>query len=121
MAHFAELDDSNKVLRVVVIKNEDTADAKGVEKEYIGAAWCERLFGGRWVQTSYNGSIRARYAGIGMFYNEQHDIFVREQPFSSWTIDAVEKDWVAPVAMPDDGKAYDWDEATLSWVERVTA
>ena len=49
MAHFAELDENNTVLRVVVIANKDTADAHGVEKEHIGAAFCERLFGGRWV------------------------------------------------------------------------
>jgi hypothetical protein len=121
MAHFAELDDNNNVLRVVVIKNEDTADAKGVEKEHIGAAFCERLFGGRWVKTSYNSSIRARFAGVGMIYNEQYDCFMDVQPFPSWTIDATTKDWVAPTAEPNDGKKYDWNEATLSWVERVTA
>ncbi len=121
MAHFAELDSNNAVLRVVVIANRDTADANGVEKEHIGKAHCEKLFGGRWVQTSYNGSIRGRYAGIGMLYNEQHDVFIGVKPYPSWSIDATTKDWVAPVAMPDDGKAYDWDEATLSWIERVTA
>jgi hypothetical protein len=120
MAHFAELDSNNKVLRVVVIKNEDTADAHGVEKEYIGAAFCERLFGGRWVQTSYNGSIRSCFAGVGMMYNEQHNIFINEQPFPSWTIDVNTKAWEAPTAKPEDGKQYDWSEATLSWVERVT-
>ena len=121
MAHFAELDSNNVVLRVVVIANKDTANAQGVEKEYIGAAYCERLFGGRWVQTSYNGSIRGSYAGVGMVYNEQLNVFMSAQPFPSWVVDVAKKDWVAPVAMPDDGKSYDWDEATLSWVERVTA
>lgn len=121
MAHFAELDDNNKVLRVIVVKNEDTADAKGVEKEHIGAAWCERLLGGRWVQTSYNASFRGHFACAGMFYNEQHDIFIGEQPFPSWTIDTTTSDWAAPVAKPDNGKVYDWNESTLSWVERVAA
>ncbi len=57
MAHFAELDSNNVVLRVVVVDNKDTADANGVEKEHIGAAFCERLFGGTWKQTSYNGTM----------------------------------------------------------------
>ena len=65
MAHFAELDSNNVVLRVIVVDNKDTADAAGVEKEHIGAAFCERLLGGRWVQTSYNGNKRKNYAGIG--------------------------------------------------------
>ena len=79
MAHFAELDENNTVLRVVVIANKDTADAHGVEKEHIGAAFCERLFGGRWVRTSYNGNIRQRYAGIGYTYDEATDAFVPPQ------------------------------------------
>jgi hypothetical protein len=58
MAHFAELDANNVVLRVIVVGNSDTADASGVEKEYIGAAFCERLLGGTWKQTSYNANIR---------------------------------------------------------------
>lgn len=76
MAHFAELDSNNKVLRVVVVANRDTSDANGVEKESIGIAHCEKLFGGTWVQTSYNGSFRGCYAGIGMKYDEATDTFV---------------------------------------------
>lgn len=76
MAHFAELDSNNKVLRVVVVANRDTSDANGVEKESIGIAHCEKLFGGKWVQTSYNGSFRGCYAGIGMKYDEATDTFV---------------------------------------------
>jgi hypothetical protein len=76
MAHFAELDQNNVVKRVIVVDNKDTSDANGVEKEYIGAAFCERLLGGRWVQTSYNGNFRKRFAGIGMVYLDLYDIFV---------------------------------------------
>lgn len=76
MAHFAELDSNNVVLRVVVIANKDTADASGVEKEHIGQAHCEKLFGGRWVQTSYNGNFRGCYAGIGMKYDDVSDSFI---------------------------------------------
>jgi len=76
MAHFAELNSNNVVLRVIVVDNKDTADAYGIEKEYIGAAFCERVLGGRWVQTSYNGNMRGKYAGIGDTYDEVNNVFV---------------------------------------------
>ena len=116
MAHFAELDANNVVLRVIVVGNKDTSDANGVEKEYIGAAFCERLFGGTWKQTSYNGNIRKNYAGIGYTYREDIDAFVPPQPYPSWILND-KAQWEAPVAMPTDGKRYSWDEQNLSWVE----
>jgi len=76
MAHFAELNSDKVVLRVIVVANEDTSDANGVEKEYIGAAFCERLLGGTWKQTSYNGSFRGKYAAIGDTYDEVNDVYV---------------------------------------------
>jgi hypothetical protein len=88
MAHFAELDANNVVLRVIVVGNPDTADANGVEKEYIGAAFCERLLGGTWKQTSYNGNIRKNYAGIGYTYDAGLDAFITPQPYPSWALDA---------------------------------
>ena len=124
MAHFAELDANNVVLRVIVVGNPDTADANGVEKEYIGAAFCERLFGGTWKQTSYNGNIRKNYAGIGYTYNADIDAFVPPKPFASWLLNEETAQWEAPVAMPEDAgtgeppKMYSWDEATTSWVEQ---
>ena len=116
MAHFAELDSNNVVLRVVVVDTKDNSTADGVEKESIGQAFCERLFGGRWVQTSYNNKIRKRYAGVGFTYNETLDAFIAPQPFPSWTLDNTTADWVSPIPMPNDGKVYIWDEATQSWV-----
>jgi hypothetical protein len=118
MAHFAELDANNVVLRVIVVGNKDTSDASGVEKEHIGAAFCERLFGGRWVQTSYNGNFRKNYAGIGYTYRQGMDAFVPPQPYPSWVLN-IDAQWEAPVPMPMDGKRYSWNEATLSWVEVV--
>ena len=64
MAHFAEIDKDNKVLRVVVVANADTADVNGNEVEQIGKDFCNRLLGGNWVQTSYNGNFRGKYAGL---------------------------------------------------------
>jgi hypothetical protein len=114
MAHFAELDSNNVVLRVVVVDNKDTADANGVEKEHIGAAFCERLFGGTWKQTSYNGTIRKHYAGVGYTYNAVRDAFIPPQPYPSWALDD-DANWQPPVAMPTDGERYSWNESTQTW------
>ena len=116
MAHYAQIDSNNIVTQVIVIDNKDTADANGVEKEYIGAAYCERLFGGTWKQTSYNGNIRKNYAGIGYSYNADIDAFVAPKPYASWTLDA-NAQWQPPVAMPTDGGMYSWDEVAQTWVE----
>jgi hypothetical protein len=118
VAHFAEIDANNVVLRVIVIDNKDTSDANGVEKEHIGAAFCERLFGGTWKQTSYNGNIRKHYAGVGYAYNSVRDAFIPPQPYPSWTLDD-DANWQPPVAMPTDGQRYEWDEATTSWLVNV--
>lgn len=115
MAHFAELDENNVVLRVVVIADKDTADANGVEKEHIGAAFCEKLFGGKWIQTSYNERVRKNYAGIGFTYREDIDAFVPPAPFESWTLDTETAQWEAPTPMPEDGAPYNWNEETASW------
>lgn len=120
MAHFAELDANNVVLRVVVVGNADTSDANGVEKEHIGAAFCEKLFGGVWKQTSYNGNMRKRYAGIGYTFNAELDAFVPPKPFASWVLNNTTADWEAPVPMPvEEGKTFTWNEETVSWVEVV--
>lgn len=116
MAHFAELDENNVVLRVVVVADKDTSDANGVEKEHIGAAFLERILGGRWVKTSYNGNIRKHYAGVGMVYNEEADVFTTQQPYPSWTLNSETANWEAPTPTPEEGY-WKWDEATTSWVE----
>ena len=123
MAHFAKLDENNVVTEVHVVANKDTSDANGVEKEYIGQAFLEKLFGGTWKQTSYNGNIRKNYAGIGYTYNADIDAFVPPKPFASWLLNEETAQWEAPTPMPADAgtgeppKMYSWDEATTSWVE----
>ena len=127
MAHFAQIDNTNKVVQVIVVDTKDTSDAFGVEKEYIGEAFCERLFGGLWKKTSYNTqagvnsrggeALRGNYAGIGYTYDPTNDVFYPEQPFASWTISAPTWTWTAPVAMPTDGKMYTWNEETKAWDE----
>lgn len=82
MAHFAELDADNKVLRVIVVGNPDCLDENGSESEAVGIAFCQSLFGpdSRWVQTSYNGNIRGQYAGIGDTYDVAQDLFISPPP-----------------------------------------
>lgn len=76
MAHFAELDEANTVIRVIVVNNSDCLNAEGQECEVTGIAFCTALLGGRWVQTSYNGNFRGRFAGIGYTYDAVNDVFV---------------------------------------------
>ena len=122
MAHFAELDENNVVKRVIVVANADTADANGNEVESIGVAFCQKLLGGNWKQTSYNGKIRKNYAGIGYAYHADIDAFVAPQPYPSWVLDA-NAQWQAPVPLPEDAgtgeppKMYSWDEAAQAWTE----
>ena len=117
MAYFAKLDENNVVTQVIAIANSETADANGVEKEYIGAAFCERLFGGTWKQTSYNNNIRKNYAGLDFTYQADIDAFVPPKPFASWLLNEQTAQWEAPVAMPDDGNDYEWNEDTQAWLE----
>lgn len=115
MAHFAQLDNNDVVLRVIVVSNADTSTPDGTEVESIGIAFCQRLFGGNWKQTSYNGNFRVRYAGIGYTYNSQLDAFIPPKPYPSWVLSPVTIDWEAPVPYPTDGKVYSWNEGTGSW------
>ncbi len=116
MAHFAKLDENNIVTEVIVVGNKDTSDVNGVEKEYIGAAFCEKLFGGTWKQTSYNANFRKHYAGIGYTFDATRNAFIPPKPHASWVLNETSCSWEAPVAMPTDGQSYSWDEATVSWV-----
>ena len=116
MAHFAELDENNIVQRVIVVANEKISDEDGIENEEIGIFFCKKLYGAEtiWKQTSYNWSFRKQYAGVGYTYDVANDIFVRPQPFDSWTLDN-NFDWQPPVEKPDDGNDYVWNEETEQW------
>lgn len=115
MAHFAELDNDGIVLRVIVVSNADTSTPDGTEVESIGVAFCQRLFGGNWKQTSYNNKFRVRYAGIGYAYLPSLDAFVPPKPYPSWILNQTTADWEAPTPYPTDGKVYFWNEGTTSW------
>lgn len=117
MAHFAQLDENNVVMQVVVVHNNELLD-NGVESEAKGVAFCQSLFGAHttWVQTSYNGNIRKNYAGIGYAYDKARDAFIPPQPFPSWTLNEETAKWEPPVPMPSDGQIYLWDETAGNWV-----
>jgi hypothetical protein len=113
MAHFAKVVDG-KVSQVIV-----------AEKEFFDTFVDSSP--GEWIQTSYNthGGVHAtggtpmrkNYAGVGFTYDRTKDAFIPPQPFASWTLNDSTCLWNAPVAMPQDGKQYTWDEATTAWVE----
>lgn len=119
MAHFAQLDENNVVVQVIVVHNNELIGPDGVESEAKGIEFCKSLYGAdtRWLQTSYNRTFRKRYAGIGLLYRADLDAFTFPQPYPSWTLDEVAVEWAPPVPYPSDGKRYRWDEETLSWVE----
>ena len=115
MAHFAELNENNIVLRVIVVGNEDTSDEQDNEVEAIGIEFCQNLLGGTWVQTSYNDNIRKQFAGIGDTYDANLDIFIKPQPYPSWSLDD-NHDWQPPTPMPE-GNLWGWDEDSTSWID----
>jgi hypothetical protein len=110
MAHFAELDADNIVVRVLVVPNEQ--ENRG--HDYLAT---DLGLGGAWVQTSYNATIRKNYAGIGYTFDSGRDAFIPPKPFASWVLNEATCNWDAPVAHPTDDKRYSWDEATTSWIE----
>ena len=116
MAHWAEIDDTNKVVRVLVA-GDNSHD------------WLVDRLGGRWVQTSYNTRggvhseggtpLRFNYAGIGYTFDEskgEHGAFISPKPFDSWVLDEATCLWVAPIPMPEDSALYSWDEDAGDWV-----
>jgi hypothetical protein len=111
MSHFAEIDENNVVLRVLVGDN-DLPDE--------GKSWFEENLGGTWVQTSYNATIRKNFAGIGFTYDAERDAFIPPKLFESWTLDEDTCQWQPPIPYPDDGGAYFWDEASGDWIEQET-
>ena len=115
MAHFAKVLDG-KVINVIV-----------AEPEFFDT-FIDRS-PGEWIQTSYNTyhgehltggtPLRMNFAGVGYTYDKENDVFIPPKPYNSWVLDETVFDWEPPTNKPDDGKKYDWDEPTTSWVERT--
>jgi len=117
MAHFAQLDENNIVVQVIV----------GVDEPHDGEAIYAETTGKVWKKTSYNtlGGVhllggtpfRKNYAGIGFTYDAQRDAFIAPQPFPSWVLNEQTCKWNPPIQYPSDDKRYQWDEQTTSWKE----
>lgn len=117
MAHFAELDENNVVLRVIVVHNNELLDGEESESEQLGIDFCVAHFGGSWIQTSYNANFRKHYASAGFTYDPIADVFIQPQPYPSWTLDS-NHDWQAPTPTPTEGVWY-WNEENTEWVEII--
>ena len=128
MAHFAKLDNDNKVLKVHVLGNTVITDSEGIEHENLGIKYLTKIHKYlKWKQTSYNTykgvhrlggtPFRKNYAGIGYTYDETRDAFISPKPYISWTLNETTCCWEAPVAYPDDGKRYNWNEEITNWEE----
>jgi hypothetical protein len=112
MSHFAKVE--NGIVTQVIVAEQDVIDSG--------------LFGTGWVQTSYNTSggqhpegrpLRKNYAGFGYTYDSGRDAFIPPKPYASWTLNETTCLWDSPIPYPTDGKNYQWDEATISWVEKT--
>jgi hypothetical protein len=103
MSHFAKL--NNNIVTEVIVAEQDFINSGAVGDSFL------------WKQTSYSGSFRKNYAGVGYTYDKTKDAFIAPKPYPSWVLVEDTCQWEAPTAMPDDGKAYEWDEDTTTWVE----
>jgi hypothetical protein len=115
MAHFAELNADNKVLRVIVVSNNELLDSNGVEQEELGKAFCNKLLGGNWIQCSYNGSFRTRMPSKNYTYDVEKDAFIPPKQYDSFIFNEELLLWMAPVSYPDDGNQYIWNEEIKNW------
>ena len=126
MASFAKIGLNNKVIEVQSVVNEVLHDSNGVEQESIGIDFLTKLTGWAvWKQTSYNTlsgqhrnngtPFRKNYAGIGYTYDEDRDAFIAPKPFNSWILNEDTCRWEAPIARPNDGKLYNWNEINKTW------
>jgi hypothetical protein len=106
MAHFAEIDENNLVVRVLVTDNDALNE---------GHDWLIENLGGTWIKTSYNATIRKNFASIGFTYDDERDAFIPPKTFPSWELNEETCRWEAPVDYPNDGFTYFWNEEELDW------
>tara|TARA_Y100001951_G_scaffold67708_1_gene54683 strand:- start:100 stop:495 length:396 start_codon:yes stop_codon:yes gene_type:complete len=130
MASFAKIGLNNRVMSVESVHNDVLKDADGVEQESLGIDFLTKLHGWAiWRQTSYNTQngvhklggtpFRKNHAGVGYTYDEDREAFIPKKPYESWILNEDTCQWEAPVAKPDDGKEYTWNESTKNWDEVI--
>jgi len=126
MASFAKIGLNNKVIEVLSVNNEVLLDSNGVEQEVNGIDFLTKLTGYPvWKQTSYNTKggvhssggtpLRKNHAGIGYTYDEDRDAFIPKKPYQSWILNETTCLWESPVAYPNDGQQYNWNEQNQTW------
>ena len=103
MSHFAKVE--NGIVTEVIVSEKDFINSGAVGDSFL------------WVQTSYNNNFRKNYAGVGYTYDSDLDAFYAPQPYPSWILNEDTCQWEAPIAHPDDGNMYQWNEETQSWDE----
>jgi hypothetical protein len=126
MASFAKIGLNNKVIEVLSVHNNELKDSNGIEQEVNGIDFLTKLTGWSiWKQTSYNTiggvhklggtPLRKNHAAIGYTYDEDRDAFISKKPFNSWILNETTCLWEAPVAKPNDGQKYNWNEQNQTW------
>lgn len=110
MANFARVDENWYVIDVQRVHDDYEKDGEWFLSEHLG-------LGGKWIQTSFSGAFRGRYAGIGYWYDKDNDVFIAPKPFPSWVLNPITWEWEAPIPRPDNGKLVYWSEDVGNWVE----
>jgi hypothetical protein len=118
MAHFAKLDENNIVIDITVVNNDVIVDDQGNESETIGNDFLNSIgMTGTWVQCSYNASFRGMYPHPGCWFDVTGDKFLPSaSPFPSWVLNESNMNWEPPVARPEDGLVYMWNENSQEWI-----
>jgi hypothetical protein len=118
MAHFAQIDENNIVQQIIVVANSDCGNLEFSDSESIGQDFLKSIeLNGTWKQTSYSGSFRKNYAGIGYSYDESRDAFISIKPYNSWTLNETTCQWESPIPIPNQESMFAWDEENLRWNE----
>ena len=118
MAHFAQIDENNIVQQVIVVSNSDCGNLEFPDSESIGQDFLKSIgLNVTWKQTSYSGSFRKNYAGIGYSYDESRDAFISIKPYNSWILNETTCQWESPIPIPNQESMFIWDEENLRWNE----
>ena len=126
ITHYAQLNNENTVINVEIVDVSNTLDTDGNPSETVGIEYLQSQYGSDtiWVETFWDGSSRCRYAGIGMTYSSEYNVFMNKKPeqYPSWVLNQENYAYEPPVSEPElteeqenAGHLYVWNESTVSW------